>query len=322
VTAVPAISVVLVSDTFETIRRTVEHLRGQSLADRLQLVIATTSQDDLALDAAACEAFHSVRVVCVGSLDVLTAPRAAAMRAAAAPIVLVGETHSFPEPRALEVVVKRHEEPWAVVGMVIRNGNPGSPISWANVLMDYGSQLEGAPGGEVPRIASHNGAYKREALDGLGDELERFVGAGDVLNDELVARGGRLYLESRARTSHFNVSRYASWWRERVAAGRAFAGYRAREWSMPRRAAYACGSPLIPVVRLLRIRRFVGRTRLTGRERLSVYPTLAAGLCLSALGELVGYVAGIGSGERTVSAMELHRRPHLREGDLPTFDRA
>jgi len=314
-------SVVLVADTFETIRRTVEHLRSQSLANRLQLVIATTSEDGLALDAEACGSFHSVRVVPVGSLDVLTAPRAAGLRAAEAPIVLVGETHSFPEPRALEAVLERHDEPWAVVGMVIRNGNPGSAISWANVLMDYGSQLEGAPGGEVPRIASHNGAYKREALEALGAELERFVGAGDVLNDELVARGGRLYLEERARTAHFNVSRYASWWRERVAAGRAFAGYRARGWPASKRAAYACGSPLIPVVRLLRIRAFVRLTSLTGRERVRMYPTLVTGLCLSAFGELVGYVAGIGSGERTVSAMELHRRPHLRDGDLPTFDR-
>jgi hypothetical protein len=322
VTAVPAISVVLVADTFETIRRTVEHLRGQSLADGLQLVIATLSQEELALDAEACGGFHSVRVVIVDSLDVLTAPRAAAMRAADAPIVLVGETHSFPEPTALEAVVERHDEPWAVVGMVIRNGNPASAISWANVLMDYGSQLEGMPGGEVPRIASHNGAYKRDALDALGDALERFVGAGDVLNDELVARGGRLYLETRARTSHFNVSRYGSWWRERIGAGRAFAGYRARDWSVPKRAAYACGSPLIPVVRLLRIRGFVRQTRLTRRDRLRVYPTLTAGLCLSAFGELVGYVAGIGSGERTVSAMELHRRPHLRDADLPTFDGA
>jgi hypothetical protein len=44
------------------------------------------------------------------------------------------------------------------------------------------------------------------------------------------------------------------------------------------------------------------------------------GLSIQSFGELLGYVAGVGQGERTVSAMELHRRRHLREDDLPAFD--
>jgi hypothetical protein len=47
-----------------------------------------------------------------------------------------------------------------------------------------------------------------------------------------------------------------------------------------------------------------------------------AGLVMASFGELVGYLAGVGSGEHVISAMELHRRRHLRDDDLPTFDGA
>jgi hypothetical protein len=261
-----------------------------------------------------------VKVVPTRLLVPLTEPRADAIRAASAPIVFVAETHSFPEPHALEALLRRHEEHWTVVGPVVRNGNPGSAISWANALVDYGSQTPGTPGGEVPRIASHNGSYKRAALLELGDGLGELFGAGDVLNDALVSRGGRLYFETKAQTAHFNVSGAGSWVRERLAAGRAYAGWRARDWSLGRRAAYACGWWMIPFVRLARIRPIVGRSDLSKGTRLRVYPTMFVGLSIQSFGELLGYVAGVGQGERTVSAMELHRRRHLREDDLPAFD--
>ena len=47
-----------------------------------------------------------------------------------------------------------------------------------------------------------------------------------------------------------------------------------------------------------------------------------AGLYVQSFGELVGYLAGVGSAEHTISAMELHRRRHLRDDDLPVFDGA
>jgi hypothetical protein len=318
----PALSVVLVTDTFETIRRTVEHLERQSISDRLELVIAARDVATLGLDRTAIAPFHSVNVVEVPSTAVIGLGRAVAMRAAASPIVLVGETHSFPEPSALETLLERHREPWAVVGMAVKNGNGDSVIGWSSVLMDYGSQLAGTPGGEVARIASHNGSYKRSALLELGPELEQHMGAGDVLNDALVARGGRLYLEADARTAHFNVSRFGSWVRERLAAGKSFAGYRGRDWPASKRAVYAIGAPAIPFIRFARIRTFATHAGLSGRAKARIYPTLAVGLVLSALGELAGYVAGTGSSEEAVSAMELHRRPHLRADDQVVFDEA
>jgi hypothetical protein len=308
----PELSVVLVSDTFETVRETVGYLQRQTARNCLELVIATESRAELALDERACAGFHSTQVVEVDSIALVQGPRAAAIRAARAPLVLIAETHSFPEPESLEALIERHREPWGVVGQVVLNGNPSSAMSWANALMDYGSQLEGTPGGEVGQIASHNASYKRETLLDVNDELERLLEAGNTLHEALVARGARLFLEERARTAHLNVSRPGSWIRERLAAGRAFAGNRASGWPVYRRALYVVGAPLIPVVRFTRIRRYLRRTTLPPHMAPRLYSALFAGLCVSALGELLGYAFGVGTSLRTISAMELHRRPHLR----------
>jgi hypothetical protein len=72
------------------------------------------------------------------------------------------------------------------------------------------------------------------------------------------------------------------------------------------------GAPLIPIVRFTRIRRYLRRTTLPPHMAPRLYPTLVAALCISALGELVGYAFGVGTSLRTISAMELHRGPHIR----------
>ena len=304
-------SVILVADTLETAREIIGYLDGQTVRDRLELVIATESREELALDEAACSGFHSTQVVEVESIAYVQPPRVAAIRAARAPLVFIAETHCFPEPESLEALIERHRGPWQVVGQMVLNANPGSAISWANVLMDYGPQMAGTPGGEVDQVASHNASYKRQALLEVGDELGSLLEAGDVLHKALVARGGRLFLEDRARTAHLNVSRPGPWVRERIADGRSYASRRAKDWPVTRRAIYVLGAPLIPFVRLARIRTYVRRTT-PPPQMARFYPTLFGGLCVSALGELIGYAFGTGTSMVTVCEMELHRRQYVR----------
>lgn len=311
-------SVVLVADVFETVREVIGHLSRQTIVDRLELVLIVPSEAKLALDEETCGGFHSLQVVEVGSLGLLQPARAAGARAARAEVLFFGETHCFPEPGSLEALLDRHREPWAIVGQVMCNGNPTTRISWSNMLMDYGRELEGMPGGPVDHLPSHNSSYKRQVLLDLGDELEHLFETGDTLNDAIVDRGGRLYLDERSRTHHLNVTRSSAWLRERLAAGRGYAGRRAEDWALARRAAYALTWPLIGVVRLVRIRRCAERAGL--RERLfpGIYPVLILGLTVASFGELLGYCFGVGSGLRVVSSMELHRRQLLRAGD-PTY---
>jgi hypothetical protein len=307
----PALSVVLASDTFETVREVLGYLERQTARDRLELVFATDRPEAFGLDEHACAGFHSTQVV-ESPIPSIQPPRVAAIRAARAPLVLIAETHCFPEPESLAALIERHREAWIVVGQVVANANPESAIAWSNLLMDYGPQLVGTPGGGVHQVASHNASYKRDALIEVEDELQSLLEAGDVLHEALVARGGRLFLEERAQTAHLNVSRPRAWLTERVADGRSYAARRAEDWRVTRRALYVLGSPLIPVVRFVRMRRHLRRTTLPRPGLVRLYPTLFAGLCVATFGEVLGYTVGVGTSKETVWEMELHRRPYVR----------
>jgi hypothetical protein len=315
----PAISVVVETESFAMIRETMRALAAQTIAGQVELVAVAPAAEQLGPGPPEAAALFGVRVV-ENPLRELPSARAAGIRSAAAPLVLIGETHAFPLPGALEALVERHHEPWAAVGQTISNGNSGSLISWSNHYMDYGPWAEGVAGGEVDRLPDHNCSYKRAHLLVYGDRLEEMMVFDEALHADLRARGLRFYLQPRARTQHVNVSRRRSWLDERFSAGRAYAAKRVRIWPWRKRILYAAGAPLIPAVRLARIARDVRRT---GRGALlpRLLPTVAAGLLVSAAGEWAGYVLGEGGARFRMYRYELERAAHVGEGEL-RFDAA
>jgi hypothetical protein len=305
------LSVILATDRFETIGKVVRNLSAQTAHDRLELVVVTPSAFELEETA-----FAAVRVVEseAEAIDV-AALRADGVRAASAPAVLLAETHSFPAPDSLERLIERHREPWAAVGQAICNGNPKTMRSWTNLFLDYGPWTDPAPGGPLRELPTHNSSFKRAELLACGERLPELLRYSEGINAVLRSRGGRLYLEPRARTFHVNVSRPASWVVERTAAGRAYAAARAAGWPAWRRAVYAAGSPLIPLVRGRRVLRDIRRTGRSTELLPRILPALAVGLALSALGELTGYLLGPGRAPRLIGEMELRRMPHVRPGE-------
>jgi len=253
-------SVVIVTpDRYETIRKTVQHLRAQTVSDRLELVIVAPSAGQLGLDDRELKDFFQFRVVEVGAISSIARAYAAGIRQASAPVVVLSEDHSFPETRWAEALIERHREPWAVVGPAVRNANPDGLISWADFLLGYGAWLDPAPGGEIDHLPGHNSSYKRAILLDYDPELEALLEAECVLHSDLMRRGYRFYLEEAAKTAHLNFGRVSPWIPYLVQAGRVFAAARARRWPLRRRMLYAGGAPLIPFVRLWRIRSDIRR---------------------------------------------------------------
>ena len=169
----PAISVILGTDTYETIRPVVECLRRQTVKDRVELVIIAPRRASLGMSDADGEGLAAVQFVEVGDVSRLAVARAAGVRAATAPIVVIGETHTYPDPRWAEALIRAHEgQPWAVIVPGFGNANPNGPLSWAIFLLDYGAWLAGLPAGEIGLAPTHNASYKREVLlsiPGAGD---------------------------------------------------------------------------------------------------------------------------------------------------------
>lgn len=314
----PEMSVVVITpDRYETVRKTVRHLRAQRGRERVEIVLAAPSRASLGLDEAELREFHSHRVVEVGSMSSTARARAEGVRAARAPVVALVEDHAFPAPGWAEALMERHREgEWAAVGPVIANANPRSATSWANLLIEYSPWLEPQEGGEREHLPGHNGSYKRDVLVSYGDALEAMLDAESVLHWDLRARGHRLYLEPRARTFHQNFSVASSSVPLRFNGGRLFAAARARGWPAWRRALFASAGPLIPAVRFARIVRQSLRPGRSRRVLARALPALAAGLVIDGAGETVGYAFGPGRAMAILSDMEFHRRRYLAHEDL------
>jgi hypothetical protein len=312
---------VLVTDVWATIEKTVEHLRRQTARDRLELVVVAPEESELVVDEAAVgDLGGGCQVVRVPEIRSLSWARAPGVRAARAPIVVFGESHSYPEERWAEALLDAHRGPWAAVGPQVRNANPEARLSWVNLFLDYGPWLGPTSGGELGDLPGHNSAYKKVALLELGDDLSELLEAETLMHVALRRRGHRLYQEPGAILYHLNVTRVSAWLQERFQTGRRFGGARGHEWALWRRVAYALGSPLIPFVRLPRLLR--DRARIGAREELSgwAFPLLLVALVVSAFGEFVGYLFGSGDSMYELSEIELHKERFIsrREREVIT----
>ena len=301
------LSVILPTDTLDTIRRTLEHLVVQSARDRMELVIVTPSEESLGLPDDVREAFVAVQIVEVGSdaMLLLNRARAAGVHAARAPVVALGETHSFPEPEWAAALIEAHRRDWAAVGPAMICGNAGSKVSWANFFIDFGPWIERREGTTMDRLPGHNAAYKRNALLGFGDDLETELASEWGLQAKLRDGGGELWFEPAARTRHLNVVGRTSL-RARFDHGRLWSVDCGREWPLMRRLLYIAGAPLIPFRRFPAIYREVRRTG-HGHD-LRLIGLIWVELAADAAGELVGYVrGGYGPSDTRFTDSELHR---------------
>jgi hypothetical protein len=309
-------ALIVTPGSLEEIRPALAALRSQTARDRIEVVVV--GPEGHSPDVEALAGFAAARVIGIGHLDSLGRAIATGMLAADAPIVAYVEEHSLPDPRWAEVVIERHRGPWAAVGWAIENANPGSAVSWAHMIADFGPGVAPIESGERHEsLPWHHTSYKQDELIPYGDDLGELVEAEGLLLDDLLGRGRRLYMEGAVASRHINVSRSGANLRSHFLGGRGFGSARSRlgGWSIPRRVAYALAWPLVPWLRMMRLRSHVRRTRERRGRRLMLYPMLAIGLTADAFGEAVGYVAGEGGTRRARLEIELERRRQLRAVD-------
>jgi hypothetical protein len=313
----PLLTVITVTpDGYENVRRTIDHLKAQTVRDHIELVVVAPSRARLAGADRELAAFLRYQIVEVGRIRSTGAAIAEGVRRAAAPIVAYAEEHSFTNPEWAEALLEEHARPCGAAAGVIENENPGV-LSWACAFLDFGPWLAPVAGGEVAKLASHHTSYKTALLLEYGDRLDSMLECEAMLHADLNRRGIAMRLTSRARSSHLNISRFASSLSAAFHGARLYGSNRAREgaWHPLRRAAYAGASPLIPFVVLPRRLGAIARSK---RSRLlpKVLPSLLAIGFAQALGEAVGYLAGEGDASQHRCSFELERHRHLGSADL------
>lgn len=313
-------SVVIVTpDNYQTIRKTLEHLHRQTIRELLEIVIVAPSTEELNLDESLMSVFAGHLVVELDRIESIGRANAAGIRRATAELVALAEDHCFPNPDWARNLIETHRGPWAVGGPAIRNANPSNSVSWADLFVAYGPWLAPTKPREVQFLPGHNSSYKRAVLVPYERTLETRMEAETLLHWELCAKGQRLYLEPAAWVDHTNFSLWSSWLVDQFYGGRVFASFRALQMSALRRLVYIIGSPLIPLVRLIRIATAVWRYSDQWMGRLlSCLPTLVIGLALNGIGQMMGYALGVGNALERYSQYEFHRDRHVTETDRRT----
>jgi hypothetical protein len=305
----PRISVIVATDRYSTIRRVLRSLRSQTARSRMEVVIvmpagARQDDDDVSLEGE----FAALRLVEIPTIHPMPAARAAGIRAATAPIVFLGETHSFPEPGFFEAILDAHTDDVEVVVPGLSNANPESSFSWGSFLADYGIWLDSLPAGATGGGPTWNVAYRKSVLEEVDERLELAMEHGDEMGRLLHARGTRFRFEPRARLLHANVS-MAKWWIEqRYLCGQLVGNARKNRWGLGRRLVYVAASPIIPFLTIYRLRRTLASLRARGELDAPMFLTFCAGCIVRTAGEVVGYIRGaaIGAQER-MDHYELHK---------------
>jgi hypothetical protein len=312
--------VVVTPDCFETISRTITHLREQTIRDKLELVIVGPSTSVLDGHESELADFRTTRVVEIERIRSLAVANAAGAREANGPVVAFLEGHVYPDPRWAEALIRAHRQPCAAVGPVVRNANPRSWVSRAEMLIGYGPWLDPAPCGTVTHLPGHNSSYKRSILHEYDDRLESLLEAESVLHWDLLARGYRLCLEPAAKVSHLNTSLLKSMVEERLRSGRLFAATRARNWSTLRRLMYAVGTPLVPLLRFVRILGDLERSTDPSRFPFAMTPLVLFALGVDAVGESMGYSLGLGDPQERGLDLQFHRERHISKHDVKLLE--
>ncbi|MBK9166297.1 MAG: glycosyltransferase [Bryobacterales bacterium] len=312
--AEPKLSVILATDTYATIRPVTDRLRKQTARREIEVVLIAPTAADVEPILAHQAEFACVRIV-VSPVGDLAVARAAGIRAASAPAVFVGETHSYPHPEFAEKLLRALDSGYAAVAPGFGNGNPNGVLSWAGFLSDYGRWVHTLPAGEIPEVPLYNAVYRREILLELGERLVPALSHGDELPRHMRARGLRCYFEPAARLDHVNIARGGDWIRERFVSGLLIASYRVRRWGLARRLLYVGGSVLIPFVLMARV---VPGIRKTAGAMELPSGTLAAivfGMFVKGSGELAGYAGGpTEKGERDMWKYEMHKLAYAGPG--------
>ena len=300
--------VVLTPDTFETIRKTINCLSLQTAKDRMEIVIVVPSSRELNLDVSALQPFEQHRIVEVGRIDSIGSAYAAGVRNASAPVVALSEEHCFPQKGWAEALLLAHRGPWAAVGPVVRNANPNSLVSWADLYIGYGAWLEPAQEGTVNHLPGHNSSYKRDLLLEYGSALEAMMEAETILHWDLGKKGHQLYLQPAATTHHTNFERIFTFFAAQFYNGRQFAASRAQNeaWSFPKKIFYSAASPLIPFVRFWRVLKN-HRAGQKGEPFVRALPALLGGLMVDGAGQLIGFTFGQGHAAKKMVELEFHR---------------
>jgi hypothetical protein len=163
--------------------------------------------------------------------------------------------------------------------------------------------------GRLEQPLKYNGAYRRDVLLDLGDQLDNLL---DANNEELWPilhrQGYHCWFDRDARTNHVNTTKLRNMLQIRFFSGALVGAQRARRWTWVRRLLYVVASPLIPAVLIRRARSNI-RFGASGQTLpFGTMVGISLGAVAKAMGEVLGYLGLTPSwAEGGLTDNELHK---------------
>ena len=228
--------------------------------------------------------------------------RAEAVQMARGPIVAFLEEHAEAGPGWVEAILKAFDDNnWAAVGPEISNGSTSIGNSDALSLCYYPLSRFPAKRQELEWLPFHNTAYRREAVLEHRNELERLFSPEILLQWQLRRDGRHLLLEPECKITHYFEAGITSVWLQEVTLERVFIANWAElsHWPVWKHVVRACSTPLIPIVRPLKLLRIVlqYRRNMLGHYLLSLPFMIVSTYMAGAIGEFLGLIYGARDGD-------------------------
>jgi hypothetical protein len=229
--------------------------------------------------------------------------RAIGLRRARGRIIALLEDHGTPSPQWLASVLAAHEEPFEAIGGAVENG-VDKLLNWAVYFCDFSRYQNPVGDGQSEFLSDSNVSYKREALQGVKNLWFQAFHETSV-NWELRRKGMQLKLNPEMIVYQTRRGlRLLPALYERYVWGRSFAGTRASEITLMRRALYAVLSLVLPLILSFRVvARTIPKRRHIDRLLLAL-PLVFLLECVWSVGELIGYVTGHNGDPRRAALAE------------------
>jgi len=294
--------VVTVVDGGECLRRCLEALDAQAQGADIEIIVPYDQGDRTIAELA--RRFPRVRfhlVEDLGASAVVSLPshahrvidrcRAVGLALATGKIVAMLEDRGVPAPDWCRQVVAEHDQSHAVIGGAIENGVDRA-MNWALYYCDLGRYGLPRPAGPTGFLSDTNVAYKREPLASVhGSWSEQYQET--TVHWALQARGHTLWFDPRLMTTQMRAD--IGWrraYRERIDNARLFAETRVAAVAPWLRLVFVIGTPILPLLLLLRVARLMIRQGRSPRQMATALPLSALLVTGTAFGELLGYLAG------------------------------
>ena len=254
-----------------------------------EIIVAECASDDSAGRIRAT--WPGVQVIHLAPPQTVPRLRAAGLLASTSGIVAMTSAGCAPAPGWLAALRRAHAGRPDAVGGAIENGSATRLIDWAVFFCEYGRYMTPLPPEPRWDLPGHNVSYSRAALAAIDDLVAR--GTWEPLwHWRLAEKGARLVRDGSLLVVLDKRYTLAGFVRERFAYGRSFAAQRVEGASAARRALFAIGCVVLPIVIVARILRDVLPKRRHLRRLVRSVPYLVIFACVWAAGEAFGYAAG------------------------------